>query len=106
MSERRTLIEGLKQTPAVDPQREKEFVFNGRSAVEGEGAAAKLGPATLPSTSPMARAPISTRIRADYAAALKRASLERQLNKSEPSTLQDILEQAIEPWLKANGYLS
>jgi len=23
----------------------------------------------------------------------------------EPNTLQDILEQAIEPWLKSNGYL-
>jgi hypothetical protein len=51
------------------------------------------------------RVPISTRIRSEYAEALKRASLERQLNKQEPNTLQDILEQAIEPWLRDNGYI-
>jgi len=39
-------------------------------------------------------------------AALKRASLERQLQGTEPSTLRDILEEAIEPWLRTNGYLS
>jgi hypothetical protein len=49
--------------------------------------------------------PLSTRIRSDFFAALKRASLERQLSKSEPHTLIEILEQAIEPWLKSNGYL-
>jgi hypothetical protein len=45
-------------------------------------------------------------VRADFALALKRASLERQLKAISPNTLQDILEEAIEPWLKANGYLS
>ncbi len=54
----------------------------------------------------MSRTPISTRVRADFAIALKRASLERQLKAIEPNTLQGILEQAIEPWLKSNGYLS
>jgi hypothetical protein len=55
--------------------------------------------------SPFSRVPISTRIRSEYADALKRASLQRQLDKVEPNTLQDILEQAIEPWLKSNGYI-
>ena len=49
--------------------------------------------------------PLSTRMRADFAAALKRASLERQLASVEPNTLTDILEQAVEPWLRSNGYL-
>jgi len=49
--------------------------------------------------------PISTRIRGDFAAALKKCSLERQLHGVQPNTLQDILEQAIEPWLKSNGYI-
>jgi len=31
--------------------------------------------------------------------------LERQLNKVEPNTLQDILEEAIEPWLRNNKYI-
>jgi hypothetical protein len=99
MVDRRSLTEGLKpppQTPAVDPQIEREFVHS-----------AKV-PKTSPpaSTTPFARVPVSTRIRSDFAEALKRASLERQLNKTEPSTLQDILEQAIEPWLRNNGYIS
>jgi hypothetical protein len=34
----------------------------------------------------------------------QRASLERQLNGTAPNTLQDILEEALEPWLRSNGY--
>ena len=98
MVERRPLTEGLKpspQTPAVDPSIEREFVHGAR--------APKATPQT--SATPFTRVPISTRIRSEYADALKRASLERQLNKTEPNTLQDILEEAIEPWLKSHGYI-
>ena len=98
MAERRPLTEGLKsppQAPAVDPQREREFVHG-----------TKATPTTTPaSTSRLVRVLVSTRIRSEFADALKRASLERQLNKVEPNTLQDILEQAIEPWLRDNGYI-
>jgi hypothetical protein len=31
--------------------------------------------------------------------------LERQLGGIEPHSLTDILEQAVEPWLRTNGYL-
>ena len=97
-NERRTLIDGLKATPsALDAKLEKQFVLSGKAAAEP----AKTAPAA---TGP-ARSPISTRIRTDFATALKRASLERQLSGQEPNTLQDILEEAIAPWLKANGYL-
>jgi hypothetical protein len=98
MVERRPLTEGLKpppQAPTVDPAVERQFVHGAKPATSTEPRAA----------SPFARVPISTRIRSEYAEALKRASLERQLNKQEPNTLQDILEQAIEPWLRSNGYI-
>jgi hypothetical protein len=98
MAERRPLTEGLKpppQAPAIDPSIEHEFVH-------GAKATKPTPQATL---SPFARVPISTRIRQEFAEALKRASLERQLNKVEPNTLQDILEEAIGPWLKNNGYI-
>jgi hypothetical protein len=49
--------------------------------------------------------PLTTRIRTDLATALKRASLERQLSGEKPNTVQDILEEALEPWLKGKGYL-
>ena len=99
MADRRPLTEGLKANPPpIDPQKEKEFVYGGSKAAEPPAK-----PASQPS--PLNRVPLSTRIRADFAAALKRASLERQLHGVEPNTLQDILEEAIEPWLKSNNYI-
>ena len=98
MADRRPLTEGLKpppQVPTVDANIEREFVHGAKAPK----AMAQVSP------TPFTRVPISTRIRSEYADALKRASLERQLNKTEPNTLQDILEQAIEPWLRANGYI-
>ena len=95
MVDRRTLTEGLKATPPpIDTSKERDLVFAARETTPSGGTVA------------LSRTPISTRVRADFALALKRASLERQLKAIEPNTLQDILEQAIEPWLKANGYLS
>ena len=99
MAERRTLTQGLKETPPpIDVAKEKAFVF-------GDKEPAKPAAPVVPAAS-LNRVPISTRIRDDFARALKRASLERQLEGREPNTLQDILEEAIEPWLKANGYVS
>jgi len=96
MAERRSLTDGLKATPPpIDTSKEKAFVFGEKDSAKPNGAAAAIN-----------RVPLSTRIRDDYARALKRASLERQLEGREPNTLQDILEEAIEPWLKTNGYLS
>ena len=96
MKERRPLTEGINpppQMPAVDPQKEREFVHGTKAT------------ATTAPVSPFTRVPLTTRMRSEYADALKRASLERQLKKVEPNTLQDILEQAIEPWLRSNGYI-
>lgn len=95
MAERRSLVEGMANPPPpVDPKLEKSFVFG-----------SKTEPAIEESiTIPLSRVPMSTRIRADYATAIKRASLERQLKNVTPNTLQDILEEAIETWLKSRGY--
>ena len=101
MKGRRPLIEGLKQPVAIDPSVEKSFVFPAKPTVAPE----PTPPATNPRSTPITRSPISTRIRSDFATALKRASLERQLQGVEPNTLQDFLEEAIEPWLKKHGYL-
>lgn len=104
MAERRSLAEGLKATPKVDTVVAREFVYEGKAAAAPP---AVLKPEdTTPPAPVINRVSLSTRIRDDYAKALKRASLERQLKGVEPNTLQDILEQAIEPWLRSNGYLS
>lgn len=101
MAERRPLVAGVNLSP-VDPTLERKFVF-------GE----KTDAPTLPTHAEpreakgqtVTRVPLTTRMRADFASALKRASLERQLSGQFPNSLQDILEEALEPWLKTNGYL-
>ena len=93
MADRRPLVEGLREAAGTDRAAEAAFVFN----------RPRPGPAPKPAAPP--RVPLTTRLRADYAAALKRASLERQLAGAEPSTVQDILEEAVGPWLAAHGYL-
>jgi len=94
MVDRRTLAQGLEATPApLDSAREQAFVYRDESKI----------PRTAP-PHPVS-APMSTRLRSDFVAALKRASLERQLQGVHPNTLRDILEEAVEPWLQRNGYL-
>jgi hypothetical protein len=95
MAERRTLVEGI--SPALDRTREQEFIAaakstNGAKAMQAASAAA-------------AGVPFSTRIHPDYAAALKRASLQRKLDGIEPNSLRDIVEEALAPWLRAHGFL-
>lgn len=94
---RRSLVEGLKETPSIDPQIEQQFV-------RGKTTAKDVAPKITNSAS-IARTPVSTRLRTDLAEALKRASLQRQLEKIEPNSLTEILEAAVEPWLKDHGYL-
>jgi hypothetical protein len=96
MAERRTLTEGMetKLAPPMDPATERAFVYASSDKARSAGKAAAVR-----------RVPITTRIREDYAKALKRASLERQLGGTEPSAILEMLEQALEPWLRAQGYI-
>ena len=106
MAERRALIEGIKTpTSPVDPNKEKAFVFGEKKGKEPDDVRIPGNAHINHQPVVHARVPLSTRMRADFADALKRASLERQLAEVEPNTLQDILEQAVEPWLRSNGYL-
>ena len=108
MAERRSLVDGLKADPVV----EKEFVFGDKAKpkpklIDQEAAATPAAQdGKGKGANAIGRAPLTVRFRSDIAMALKRASLERQLNGVVPHTLQDILEEAVEPWLRANGYLT
>ncbi|MFO0943695.1 MAG: hypothetical protein U0930_23410 [Pirellulales bacterium] len=96
MSERRSLVEGIKtSTQKVDPTLEKAFVF---------GTEAPTPEIKETASRNVSRSPLSTRVRVDLAMALKRVSLERQLAGSYPNSLQDILEEALESWLMVNGH--
>ena len=99
MKERRTLVDGLAP---LDRSAEKEFVFGGKAGTPAPTRQELTASQQAPTAN---RMPLSTRIRSDFGTALKRASLERQLSGTTPNTLQDILEEALEPWLRDNGYL-
>lgn len=96
MAQHRTLIEGMKATPAsvttIDPAKEREIVFGPKAVT------------TTPSLKPRT-AGLNTRVREDLFAALKRASLQRQLDHLHPNTIADLVEEALQHWLKANGYI-
>lgn len=100
MVERRSLAEGIKVKPREEAQREKEFVFG-----EPEAKQVQEVSNSVEQHSDRTKSPISTRIRADYASALKRASLERQLNGVRPNAINEILELVLGPWLLSEGYL-
>ncbi len=106
MAQRRSLTTGLGLPNPVDAAVAQEFVYGGADAPARPERKAPTPQPSPPTPPKRHRVSITTRIREDFAAALKRASLERQLGGIEPSSLQEILEQAIEPWLKDNGYWS
>ncbi len=105
MTERRALVEGLTPAEGVDRTVEEQFVFGTPKAAHTAPTATESREDKGQGRSPVSRVPLTTRVRSDFAGALKRASLQRQLDGAFPNTLQDILEEALEPWLRANGYL-
>lgn len=94
---RRPLTAGIAQSlPGVDPAAAAQFIT-------GE----PPNP-VMPAVSPAdrhQRSPLTTRLRKDLADALKRASLERQLRGETPWQVQDILDEALAPWLRDRGHL-
>ena len=90
--------------PATEPaQREK---LSGRTPKrQGKGQDsqdfddAMLGMANL-------LVPLTTRLQPRTAAVLKRAGLEQKLRGKKPSTVQEIVEIAIQQWLREASYLS
>jgi hypothetical protein len=48
---------------------------------------------------------VNVRVRPEIATALQTATLQRQLQGIEPSSKREIVEEALEPWLRDNGYL-
>jgi hypothetical protein len=50
--------------------------------------------------------PLTTRLQPTTAATLKRAGLEQKLRGQSPGTVQEIVEEAIQNWLRDAGYLN
>lgn len=94
--QRRKLVEAVS-TPETDA-KERDFVFSDAS---------KRPPAPTPTRviKSVPRSALTARIRDDYVRAIKRVSLQRQIDGIAPNTLQDIVEEAVAAWLEANGEL-
>lgn len=116
MSKRRPLIVGVSEieSDGIETETgeqlssaEKSFVYGAESKSEekepSQMPAAQTQKEILPQM--VGRTPITTRARPEVASALKRASLQRQLAGASPSSMQDIMEVALENWLKENGHL-
>ncbi len=128
MSNRRSLIEGIKPDERIDPDAAEEFIagHNPRQSPKANAPVSEAPlsepnppPATpalprslIPANAPTsfhlagaARVAIGARVRPELARALKHASLDRQLKGIEPYAIQEILEEALELWLHKHGLL-
>lgn len=116
MKERRSLVDGLTTPDSAQAEREKAFVFGTPAASEPpEPETSPAAPISIAEPQTVfdskvlpqfaGRVPVTTRTRPEVATALKRASLTRQLNGIEPYYVQDIMEEALETWLRTNHYL-
>jgi hypothetical protein len=128
MAERRPLTAGLSIVPpgAADQEAVRAFVTQERKPeraerfeeillpepsrmIEGEEALDEAPAARRrkgkKAPVPVGLIPVTVRLKPEIAAALKRASLERQLAGEEVYTQQDLVELALEPWLRREGFL-
>ncbi|MCA9215581.1 MAG: hypothetical protein KDB27_21095 [Planctomycetales bacterium] len=113
MSSRRSLVDGLEQTPELKSV-EEAFVYGKDSGPKplANPSDAKPTPVEKPisSSAPTilpqmaGRVPVTIRCKPELASAIKRISLQRQLDGTAPYHMQDILEAALEQWLETNGY--
>jgi hypothetical protein len=107
MAKRRPLVDGIKAKPQENRAAEEQFIYGDKLEPEAATPAPPpMEPTAVRAATKITRVPFTTRIRADLAEAVKNASLERQLRKIEPNQVQEILESALEPWLRANGYIA
>lgn len=123
MAERRPLVSAVNQFSGVDPDQVRAFITQEtKPAALTEGTKQESKPATeterefhatprkpakrkANKLQPVGLIPVTIRMRPEIAGALKRASLERQLNGEETFTQQEIVESTLEPWLQDEGYL-
>jgi len=121
--ERRPLSVGMNAIPNADPEEVRRFVkaeppqdparqpelHDRRPAptrdLQNTTSSKRRGRMKPTGVTPVGLIPVTVRLRPDLAGALKRASLERQLAGEVMFTQQDLVEEALEPWLRENGYL-
>ena len=132
MAERRPLRAGIALVENADPQKVEAFIRQATPPARNDSP--MVAPPSAPVTNeigrqdvmantepvrsarrerrsrptpamPIGLIPVTIRLRPEIAAALKRASLERQLAGENIRTQQEIVETALEPWLRSEGVL-
>ena len=129
MTERRSLTAAVStQIPGTDPDVVRSFVTQNQTAerpvaspvsLSNELTSRKSESSNSDSAPPIAKPnskpnrfqpigliPVRIRLRPEIAGALKRTSLERELDGDKVFTQQNLVENALEPWLKENGFLN
>lgn len=102
MSKRRPLIQGLNENAKITKEEEK-FVFGESRETEQTTESEVTKPEVHPAMT--GRVPITIRVRPEIGSALKRASLQRQLDGVEPNSMQDIVDEALDRWLRSGNLL-
>jgi len=105
MSDRRPLSKGISNNPVVDKELAHAFVRGDATSRPAKDPTNAPSATSTTQRAKVYRVPFSTRVRSDFVDALKRASLQRQLDGVEPHSVNYMLEEAIEPWLREHGYL-
>lgn len=75
------------------------------ASLRGKAARLEPPPATTISENDAYLVAITTRLKSRTADALRRAHLEQKLNRREPDTQQEIIEAAVQHWLREHSYL-
>jgi hypothetical protein len=111
--ERRSLSTAMQTIPNADPDAVRQFVTQSdpsrpvltEATPRRRIAVAEFdAPARSSAVAPIGLIPVTVRLRPELAGALKRASLERQLAGEEVFTQQDLVAEALDPWLRERGY--
>jgi hypothetical protein len=119
--ERRSLIAGINSVPNADPEEVRRFVApeSSPNRASAPQPSPVMGSANVDSPPdgvrrrrsksngvvPVGLIPVTVRLSPEIAGALKRASLERQLAGNSVFTQQELVEEALTPWLRSHGYL-
>jgi len=106
----RFVKEGFEEKPKLaevpPPAKPKAEIPPAKPKAADEAPAKRRKPKPKPEPAPAATVehllPLSTRMRASLLADLKKEGLRRQLAEKSPHTLQDILAEAAEEWLRKN----
>ena len=106
MAERRILTTAIHSVPNADPEVVRAFVTQDKTPNPAVAEPPVTRPPLTAGFHPVGLIPITVRLRPEIAGALKRASLERQLARSEFFSQQEIVERALAAWLRENGCLN